>query len=381
MSAGIKGVSAGQDARYINKEKKLMRTMKFPKEYELKVNLKLVNWEIMKVWIAQRITELLGIEDDVLIGYVFEQLDPSVHQTVDPRQLQIALTGFLEKNTSLFCKELWVMLHSAAGNASGIPQPILDAKAEEVRQRELVQKELEVRLKEAAAKREAEDREARKAAAEADREARKRQHEADSEARRGSDKGRETPRSHQRNSDRRRSPDHRMGRNNGREHDRRHDRKRSHSPAHEADRRRRQWRSHSASPQQQLPPPPVHAAAKEEVPTLTQQPSAARGAETRGEQAARGSGADGGTPTEEERARRHREKKEKKERKAHKKEKKRLKKEGHHKGEGPSGREGSPSSGSEPETREDRPNVKEKQAEGGSPTAKRRLLSLSYWKN
>jgi hypothetical protein len=59
-----------------------------------------------------------------------------------------------------------------------------------------------VRLKEAAAKREAEDREARKAAAEADREARKRQHEADSEARRGSDKGRETPRSHQRNSDR-----------------------------------------------------------------------------------------------------------------------------------------------------------------------------------
>jgi hypothetical protein len=48
---------------------------------------------------------------------------------------------------------------------------------------------------------------------------------------------------------------------------------------------------------------------------LTQQPSAAGGAETRGEQAARGSGADGGTPTEEERARRHREKKEKKERK------------------------------------------------------------------
>lgn len=36
------------------------------------------------------------------------------------------------------------MLHSAAGNASGIPQPILDAKQEEVRQREIVQKELEV---------------------------------------------------------------------------------------------------------------------------------------------------------------------------------------------------------------------------------------------
>ena len=29
---------------------------------------------------------------------------PLAAQTVDPRQLQISLTGFLEKNTSLFCK-------------------------------------------------------------------------------------------------------------------------------------------------------------------------------------------------------------------------------------------------------------------------------------
>jgi PWI domain len=85
------------------------------------------------VWIAQRVTELLGIEDDVLIAYIYEQLEGhkvlkastvragsnlrvlvcvqwdterynSGMQTVDPRQLQINLTGFLEKNTSLFCK-------------------------------------------------------------------------------------------------------------------------------------------------------------------------------------------------------------------------------------------------------------------------------------
>lgn len=58
-----------------SKEKKLLRTMKFPKEYELKVDLTRVNWEVMKVWIAQRVTELLGMEDDVLIGYVYEQLE------------------------------------------------------------------------------------------------------------------------------------------------------------------------------------------------------------------------------------------------------------------------------------------------------------------
>lgn len=76
--------------------------MKFPAEFSIKVDLTRVNWDVMKPWIAKRVTELLGIEDDVLIGYIFEQLEN--HRTVDPRKLQINLTGFLEKNTSLFCK-------------------------------------------------------------------------------------------------------------------------------------------------------------------------------------------------------------------------------------------------------------------------------------
>ena len=38
------------------------------------------------------------------------------------------------------------MLHSAAGNATGIPQAILDAKAEEVRQRQEIKDALEVIL-------------------------------------------------------------------------------------------------------------------------------------------------------------------------------------------------------------------------------------------
>lgn len=52
-----------------------MKTLKFPKEYDLKVDLNKVNWEVIKGWVAKRITELLGVEDEVLIGYVFEQLE------------------------------------------------------------------------------------------------------------------------------------------------------------------------------------------------------------------------------------------------------------------------------------------------------------------
>lgn len=58
-----------------SKEKKLLKSMKFPKEYETKVDLKKVNWEVMKTWIATRVTELLGVEDEVLVGYVYEQLE------------------------------------------------------------------------------------------------------------------------------------------------------------------------------------------------------------------------------------------------------------------------------------------------------------------
>lgn len=130
--ASFRGVSAEQDSRFANKEKKLLKTMKFPPEFSTKVDLTKVNWDTMKPWIGKRITELLGgLEDDVLIAYVIEQLEGK--KTVDPRQLQISLTGFLEKNTSLFCKELWQLLISANETGTGIPQRFLDEKAEEMR--------------------------------------------------------------------------------------------------------------------------------------------------------------------------------------------------------------------------------------------------------
>ena len=59
-----------------SKEKKLLKTMKFAKELlDMKVDLGKVNWTVMRVWVAQRLTELLGLEDEVLIGYVLEQLE------------------------------------------------------------------------------------------------------------------------------------------------------------------------------------------------------------------------------------------------------------------------------------------------------------------
>ena len=60
---------------HCSKDKKLLKSMKFPKEYEEKVDLKPVNWEAIKGWVAKRATELLGVEDEVLVAYIFEQID------------------------------------------------------------------------------------------------------------------------------------------------------------------------------------------------------------------------------------------------------------------------------------------------------------------
>lgn len=37
-----------------------------------------VNVETLKPWISQRITELLGIEDDVIVEFVYNQLEDKV---------------------------------------------------------------------------------------------------------------------------------------------------------------------------------------------------------------------------------------------------------------------------------------------------------------
>jgi hypothetical protein len=46
----------------------------------------------------------------------------------DIKSLQIQLTGFLDKDTGPFCKELWKLLLSAQGSPQGVPKELLEAK-------------------------------------------------------------------------------------------------------------------------------------------------------------------------------------------------------------------------------------------------------------
>mmetsp|Transcript_24389 Transcript_24389/g.81087 ORF Transcript_24389/g.81087 Transcript_24389/m.81087 type:complete len:237 (-) Transcript_24389:28-738(-) len=131
----FRGVSADQDGRFGDKMKKMIKSTKFPAHFETKVDMKKVNLDVMLPWITEQVSEYLGFEDEVVIGYVESQLRETDGARVDPKKMQLSLTGFLEANTPPFMRELWALLVSAQENEHGIPTKFLEKKKEELREK------------------------------------------------------------------------------------------------------------------------------------------------------------------------------------------------------------------------------------------------------
>ncbi|KAH8872899.1 Serine/arginine repetitive matrix protein 1 [Schistosoma japonicum] len=130
----FKGTSAEQDARFADKKKKLMKTMKFGENLTQKVDMSKINLESIRPWIVKRITELLNFEDEVVCDYIFNQLE---ERHPDPKEIQINITGFLNsKNARIFLSELWDLLLSAMQTPDGVPAAFLEAKKEEIAKRQ-----------------------------------------------------------------------------------------------------------------------------------------------------------------------------------------------------------------------------------------------------
>ncbi|KAK9828205.1 hypothetical protein WJX74_003209 [Apatococcus lobatus] len=204
---GFRGVSAHQDVRFSDKERKLLKSGKFPAEYSLPVDRKKINWEVMKQWITRRVTELLGIEDEILVLFIIEECQNS--QDFDPKKLQIRFTSFLEKNTTLFMKELWSLLASATTTDSGIPQPILDKLAEDIQQKKDIQDAINDKLGKERERRALEDKVERAERRRADKRAEEEHKERDAK-RRERDRGRDSSRERRKARDERHA-DHRHG--------------------------------------------------------------------------------------------------------------------------------------------------------------------------
>ncbi|KAK3394411.1 PWI domain-containing protein [Podospora didyma] len=118
-------MATGVDAR-------LLKSTKFPPEFSQKVDKSKVNMQVMKKWIASKVTEILGNEDDVIIELIFNLIEGGRYP--DIKSIQIQLTGFLDKDTAPFCKELWKLLLSAQSSPQGVPKELLEAKKLELMQ-------------------------------------------------------------------------------------------------------------------------------------------------------------------------------------------------------------------------------------------------------
>ncbi|KAG7101656.1 PWI domain-containing protein like [Verticillium longisporum] len=122
-------MATGVDAR-------LLKSTKFPPEFNQKVDMQKVNLQVIKKWIASKISEILGGEDDVVIELCFGLIEGS--RFPDIKGLQIQMTGFLDKETAPFCKELWKLFLSAQASPQGVPKELLEAK-----KLELIQEKIE----------------------------------------------------------------------------------------------------------------------------------------------------------------------------------------------------------------------------------------------
>ncbi|KAI9500616.1 PWI domain-containing protein [Coemansia spiralis] len=134
MSGGFfKGANIEQDIRFGDASKKLLQQMNFSSALKKPVDMTKVNMEAIKPWLARKISELLGLEDEVLYEYVVNMLEES--QKPDPKLMQVNLTGFFESKTQEFMQSLWKVLLEAQKSPGGIPESFIQNKIEELKRK------------------------------------------------------------------------------------------------------------------------------------------------------------------------------------------------------------------------------------------------------
>lgn len=129
------GTNQQQDTRFSDKEKKLLKQMKFGDCLNKKVDMTKVKLDVLRPWISKKITDILHIEDDVVVEFVFNQLEEEKFPC--PKKMQINMTGFLNgRNARQFMDELWALLLSAQDSETGIPAEFIQQKKDEILRRE-----------------------------------------------------------------------------------------------------------------------------------------------------------------------------------------------------------------------------------------------------
>jgi len=116
--------------------------LQYAEGLEQKVDLRRVNLDALKPWIADKVSRLLNSQDsvkvppDVAIDYCYKQLS-SKGTLINGKQMQDAISTLIQgKPARLYMAELWPLLVSAQSSPMGIPMAMIEAKKREILARE-----------------------------------------------------------------------------------------------------------------------------------------------------------------------------------------------------------------------------------------------------
>uniref|UniRef100_A0A0N5CFF9 PWI domain-containing protein n=1 Tax=Strongyloides papillosus TaxID=174720 RepID=A0A0N5CFF9_STREA len=125
---------AGNDAKFTDKEKKMLNKIKFEKVLETKIeNWSKIDLDILRPWISKKIIEMIGVEDDIVENLIITSLQSGT----DPKVLQMNLAGFFNaRNARIFMGEFWNLLIEASNSKDGIPQALIELKLSQVKEKE-----------------------------------------------------------------------------------------------------------------------------------------------------------------------------------------------------------------------------------------------------
>ena len=88
----IKGTASVSDSRA---RQKALRKTKFPRNYGKLVSVEKVNKAVLTQWIEQKITSILGFEDEIVSSTAVNLFLPADNKSPDPKKAQLDLTGVL----------------------------------------------------------------------------------------------------------------------------------------------------------------------------------------------------------------------------------------------------------------------------------------------
>ena len=104
------GTRLGQDIRFKDPDKNTLLSMKTPKIFETTVSKKnIIILPIIKLWLTQKIIELLEFEDETLVNLIINLINSS-QEKIDPKNMQYQISGFLGDKTYSFMKKFWKLL-------------------------------------------------------------------------------------------------------------------------------------------------------------------------------------------------------------------------------------------------------------------------------